>query len=171
MNRIACLVAALATTALGTATPASADPLSDLMGMLPPGYASGACKTIDAAAAIAAVSCGANSLPGGPTAATYKLFSDDDAMYQAFTAALRGPDWTPAACPGVRSSDPTPLTTSDGTRYGSVVCARASTLQVDRDGAIAWTRDADNFLGVAYVGYQGQAYPVSLFEWVRTQTR
>ncbi len=34
---------------------------------------------------------------------------------------------------------------------------------------IAWTRDADKFLGVAYVGYQGQAYPASLFEWVRAQ--
>ena len=34
---------------------------------------------------------------------------------------------------------------------------------------MAWTRDADHFLGVAYVGYQGQSYPVTLFNWIRSQ--
>ena len=169
MIRLACIVSAVVATALSTATPASADSLNDLMDLLPAGYSSGACKATDRAAALAAVNCGPNSLTGGPTSATYSLFGDDDAMYQAFAAALSGPDWTTAACPGMRSSDPVPLTKSDGTRYGSVVCGRASTFLPDRDGAIAWTRDADKFLGVAYVGYQGQAYPASLFEWVRAQ--
>lgn len=110
MIRPACIVAAIVATAVSTAPPASADPSSDLLNLLPPGYSSGACKATDRAAALAAVSCGPNSLPGGPTSATYSLFGDDDAMYQAFTAALSGPDWTPAACPGMRSSDPIPLT-------------------------------------------------------------
>ncbi len=169
MIRLACILAAVVATTVSMATPAGADPLSDLMGMLPAGYSSGACQPTDRATALAAVSCPANSLPGGPTSATYRLFGDDKAMYQAFRAALGGPDWTPAACPGMRSSDPVPLTKADGTRYGSVVCGRASTFLPDRDGAIAWTRDADKFLGVAYVGYQGQAYPVSLFDWLRAQ--
>ena len=170
MIRLACIVAAVVATAVSTAAPASADPLSDLMGMLPAGYSSGACEATDRATALAAVSCRANSLPGGPTFATYWLFGDDEAMYEAFAAALSGPGWTTAACPGMRSSDPIPLRKSDGTRYGSVVCGRALAADLpDRDGAIAWTRDADKFLGVAYVGYQGQAYPASLFEWVRAQ--
>ncbi|MGV0482161.1 hypothetical protein PJN38_19460 [Mycobacterium kansasii] len=169
MIRLSCIVAAVVATAVSTVAPASADPLSDLTGLLPAGYGSGVCKPTAAGAALAAVSCGANSLPGGPTAATYWLFGDDKAMHEAFASALSGPDWTPAACPGMRSSLPIPLTKSDGTRYGSVVCGRASTFLPDRDGGIAWTRDADKLLGVAYVGYQGQAYPAGLFEWVRAQ--
>lgn len=82
---------------------------------------------------------------------------------------MSGPGWTTGACPGTRSSGPVPLTKSDGTTYGSVVCGRARTFQTDRDGGVAWTRDAVTFLGVAWVGYQGQAYPASLFEWVRAQ--
>ena len=169
MIRLACIVAAVVAAAVSTAAPASADPLSDLMGMLPAGYSSSACKVTDRASALAAVNCRANSLPGGPTSATYWLFGDDEAMDAAFAAAFSGPEWTPAACPGMRSPDPSPLTKSDGTRYGSVVCGRASSFDPDRDGAIAWTRDTDKFLGVAYVGYQGQAYPASLFDWVRAQ--
>lgn len=169
MIRLACTVAAVAVAAVSSATPANADPMSELMGLLPAGYSSGACQAIDRGTSLAAVSCGANSRPGGPTSAIYQLFGDDASLQEAFATALSGLEWTAAPCPGTRSPDPAPLTNSDGTRYGSVVCARARTFRTDRDGGVAWTRDAQRFVGVAWVGYQGQAYPASLFEWVRAQ--
>jgi hypothetical protein len=169
MIRRACIAAAVVATALSAAAPASADPIVNLMDLLPAGYSSGACQAIDRGTALAAVSCGPNSLPGGPTSAIYQLFGDDETLQEAFAAVLTGVDWTAATCPGAQSPDPTPLTRSDGTPYGFVACGRARTFQSDRDGAAAWTRDAGKFLGVAWVGYQGQAYPTSLFEWVQAQ--
>lgn len=171
MIRLAGTAAAVVATVVSTATPARADPLSDLMGLLPDGYSAGSCTAIDRGTALAAVSCGANSQPGGPTSATYQLFANHESLQKAFSAVLSGVDWTKATCPGTRSPDPTALTRSDGTTYGSVGCGRARTFQTDRDGGVAWTRAADRLLGVAWVGYQGQSYPASLFEWVRAQVR
>ncbi len=169
MIRIACITAAAIATAVSTATPASADPVSDLMTMLPAGYSSGVCQAIDRGTALAAVSCGPNSLPGGPASAIYQLFGDDQSLEQAFSAVLDGVDWTPATCPGEPSSAPTRLKRSNGATYGSVGCGRARTFQTDRDGGVAWTKDSDRFLGVAWVGYQGQSYPAGLFDWLQAQ--
>lgn len=124
---------------------------------------------IAAAVVATAVSCGANSLPGGPTSAIYQLFADSKSLREAFSAAVNGVDWTAATCPGAQSPHPTTLTRSDGTTYGSIGCGRARTFQTDRDGGVACTGDADRLLGVAWVGYQGQSYPASLFDWVRAQ--
>lgn len=165
-----CIAAALVVAAIGAAAPAGADPLSDLMKMLPAGYASDSCKPLNAAGALAAVSCGENSLPDGPTSATYWLFSDYSGMHDAFTAYLKSSGWAPATCPGMHSSDASAVVGSDGKQYGFIACGRGTGPDWQaRDGAVAWTRDAAHFLGVAYVGYQGQAYPTSLFNWVRTQ--
>lgn len=169
MIRLACALAAAVATALSTAAPACADPVADLMDLLPAGYSGDACQAIDPGTALAAVSCGANSLDGGPTSAIYQLFVDNETLQEAFSSVLTGVDWTAATCPGARSDDPTSLTRSDGTTYGSVGCGRSRTFHTDRDGGVAWTRDADRLLGVAWVGYQGQAYPTSLFDWVRGQ--
>lgn len=140
------------------------------MDLLPAGYGSDSCKPVAAPGALVAVSCGGNALPGGPTSATYWLFGDHAAVDQAFTAYVRSPEWAAAICPGKHSSDPTAVVTSDGTQYGSIACGRGTGSDwPDRDGAVAWTQDADHLLGVAYVGYQGQAYPASLFNWVRGQ--
>ncbi len=84
MIRFACITAAVVATAVSMSTPASADPVSDLMSILPAGYSSGVCQAIDRGTALAAVSCGANSLPGGPTSAIYQLFADDESLHAAF---------------------------------------------------------------------------------------
>lgn len=170
MLRAPFAAAVVAVLAVGGAAPAGADPTADLMGLLPAGYGSDSCKPIDAPEALAAVTCSDNSLPGGPTSATYWLFADHAAMDDAFSAYVHSPNWADATCPGMHTPDPTAVVRPDGTRYGSIACGRGtgSDWQV-RDGAVAWTRDADDFLGVAYVGYQGQAYPASLFIWVRAQ--
>jgi hypothetical protein len=169
MMRLACVAAAVVATPMLMAAPASADPAVTVQDLLPAGYSSDTCQAIDRGAALAALSCGPNSLPGGPTSAIYQIFGDDASLQKAFSAVLNGVYWTVALCPGAKSSGPTPLRSSNGATYGSIACGRARTFQSDRDGAVVWTRDADRFLGVAWVGYQGQSYPFSLVEWVRAQ--
>lgn len=169
MNRCAFIVATAAVALSMTAVPAGADPVVTLGSLLPPGYSADACQGIDRGSALAAVSCGSNSLPGGPSSAIYQLFADGASLQKAFTAVLNGVDWTAATCPGAKSPDPVRLRESDGSTYGSVACGRARTFQTERDGAVVWTRDADKFLGVAWAGYQGQPYPADLFAWVRAQ--
>lgn len=156
--------------AVGAIPPAGADPSADLTGMLPSGYGSDSCEPADSTGALAAVSCRDNSLPGGPTSATYWLFGDDTALRDAFAAYLKRPDRVPAACPGRESSEATLVLAADGSPSGLIACGRGTGTDWQlRDGAVAWTRDADRFLGVAYVGYQGQAFPVALFEWAAAQ--
>lgn len=106
MIRLACALAAAVATALSTAAPACADPVADLMDLLPAGYSGDACQAIDPGTALAAVSCGANSLDGGPTSAIYQLFADNETLQEAFSSVLTGVDWTAATCPGARSDDP-----------------------------------------------------------------
>lgn len=168
MLRALSVAVTIVVAALGAAPRVGADSLADLMRMLPAGYSSDSCKAGNSPGALAAVDCRDNSLPGGPTYATYSLFRDYTGMYDAFTASLKTSTWAPATCPGKQSSDPTAVIGSNGKQYGFIACGRGtgSDWQV-RDGAVAWTRNADHFLGVAYVGYQGQMYPASLFNWVR----
>lgn len=138
--------------------------------MLPAGYGGDSCAPADPVGALAALACRDNSLPGGPTFATYWLFGDDDAMRAAFTAYLTRPDWAPTACPGSQSAEAITVLGSDGQPYGRLACGRGTGADwLARDGAVAWTHDADHFLGVAYVGYQGQAFPAGLFEWATGQ--
>lgn len=168
MLRALSVAAAILVIAIGAAPRAGADPMADLMRMLPAGYSSNSCKPTTSKAASAAVECRDNSLPGGPTYATYSLFRDYTGMYDAFTSSLESSTWTPAACPGKQSPDPTAVLDSAGKQYGFIACGRGTGADWQaKDGAVAWTRDADHFLGVAYVGYQGQAYPAGLFNWVR----
>lgn len=169
MIRLSCVVAAIAAALVGVSAPAAADPQSDLTGMLPGGYRSESCAPLADPVALAAVTCNENSLPGGPTSATYRVFADQKAAEGAFTAVVNSPEWTPVTCPGGSSADPAPLLQADGTESGSVVCLRAAPgfYTSEKDGAVAWTRDADKFVGLAYVGYRGQTYPVGLFDWVK----
>ncbi|WP_156766295.1 hypothetical protein [Mycobacterium sp. E342] len=169
MNRLACVTATVALTSMVPTFPALADPAATLRDLLPAGYSSDTCQAIDRGAALAAMSCGPNSLAGGPTSAVYQIFADHAALQKAFSAVVNGVDWTATTCPGAKSPDPIPLRISDGTTYGSVACGRARTFQTDRDGAVVWTRDTDNFLGVAWAVYQGQSYPANLYAWLRAQ--
>ena len=121
-------------------------------------------------AAPAALSRSENTLPGGPTSATYWLFADQQAVESAFAAIANSPEWVLATCPGASSAGPIPLLRADGTRAGSIACLRAGPgfYTSDKDRAVTWTRDADKFDGMAYVGYRGQGYPADLYEWATT---
>ncbi|WP_162951518.1 hypothetical protein [Mycobacterium paragordonae] len=155
-------------TALGVAPRSGADPLADLMSMLPSGYSSGSCKPVGSPGALAAVECRNNSLPGGPTFATYSLFRDYTGMYDAFTKSLKDPAWIAMSCPSKSSPEPFAVLGSDGKPTGFFACAHGEGADWQaRNGALAWTRNAEHFLGVATVRYEGQLYPAGLFNWVR----
>jgi len=168
MRRAVSVAALTVVAALGVAPRAGADPAADLVRMLPAGYGSDSCTATNPKGALAAVQCRTNSLPGGPTSATYSLFRDYTGMYDAFTKSLKDPAWTPAPCPGKQSPEPTVLLGSDGRQLGFAACAHGEGPDWQaRDGALAWTRNAEHFLGVAYLRYEGQLYPAGLFNWVR----
>lgn len=170
MIRLFCITAAVTAAALTVSVPATADPQSDLTALLPAGYRSDSCAPVADQAALAALTCGENSLPSGPTSATYWLFADQEAAEGAFTAVANSPEWVPVTCPGASSAGPVPLLRTDGTTAGSITCLRAGPgfYTSDKDGAVAWTRGADKFVGLAYVGYRGQGYPADLYDWVKT---
>lgn len=76
-----------------TAPPSAAAPTGDqarLISLLPPGYLPGTCTPATAesgsiwAQAVAMVTCGQNTQPGGPTRATYGLFGTPDRLKKAF---------------------------------------------------------------------------------------
>jgi serine/threonine protein kinase len=77
-----------------TARPPSSDAPTDtqakLLSLLPPGYIAGACTPATPESgslwtnAVAMVSCGQNTQPGGPTKATYGLFATPDNLKKAF---------------------------------------------------------------------------------------
>ncbi|MFV8320810.1 MULTISPECIES: hypothetical protein [unclassified Mycobacterium] len=168
MLRATFVAAGIGLAAFGAAPRAGADPLADLMRMLPSGYSSSSCKPASSPGALAAVECRDNSVPGGPTFATYSLFRDYTGMYDAFTQSLKNPPWIATPCPGKQSSEPTAVLGSDGKQAGFFACAHGEGADWQpRDGALAWTRNAEHFLGVAYVRYEGQLYPAGLFNWVR----
>ena len=170
MTRLFCIAAAVTAAALAVSAPAAADPQSDLTGLLPAGYRSDSCAPVADPSALVALTCGENSLPGGPTSATYWLFADQKAGEGAFTAIANSPEWAPVTCPGASSNGPIPLLRADGTRAGSIACLRAGPgfYTTDKDGAVAWTKDGDRFVGLAYVGYRGQVYPADLYDWATT---
>ena len=92
MIRLFCIAAAVTAAAVTVSAPAAADPQSDLTGLLPAGYRSDSCSPVADPAALVALTCGENSLPGGPTSATYSLFADQKAGEGAFTAIATSPE-------------------------------------------------------------------------------
>lgn len=120
-----------------TPTPsATADPQAgrDLQRSLPKGYPAGACEP-DATpdGALAAVSCGANTDPGGPRAATYTLFGDDVALDQALAGVVA--EVRTVICPGnIQSPGPWRRNATPEKVSGTLFCGQ------DGDRAIvAWT--------------------------------
>jgi hypothetical protein len=92
-----------ATTAIGTAPAASADPMSDLIGMLPPGYAPESChgSTNAPSKTLASLDCSevTGIVPGG----RYQIFGDLNALHRQFEVDFDprlGSDWfKPLNCP------------------------------------------------------------------------
>lgn len=167
MVRALFLVVAVAASAVGVAPTASADPTSDLMGMLPAGYSQGVCRPVEnpPPVALAAVDCGNNSLPGGPTHARYILYPDAGTMMIDFRSFFNTPMFREQPCPGMDSAVPTPVRDQGGRQTGSIACGTEEDPRFDQPGqgspAVIWTKLANRFIGNAH-GSDIQ----SLFDWV-----
>ncbi|WAC89221.1 serine/threonine-protein kinase [Mycobacterium sp. Aquia_213] len=94
-----------------TPAPSSQAPSNDqarLISLLPPGYLAGTCTPATPESgsiwtnAVAMVSCGQNTQPGGPSHATYGLFPTPDRLKKAFTDSIANVSLV--NCPGEGAS-------------------------------------------------------------------
>ncbi len=94
-----------------TTAPSSPGPNPDqarLISLLPPGYLAGTCTPATPESgsiwtnAVAMVSCGQNTQPGGPSKATYGLFPTPDRLKKSFTDAIANVSLV--NCPGEGAS-------------------------------------------------------------------
>jgi len=91
--------------AVATAPAANADPMSDLVGLMPRGYAPDACQPGDVMGEeIVVLNCdGGNSIPGAPDGAVYALLPSPDRANYHFEKMYGGhstPTFVPGPCPG-----------------------------------------------------------------------
>ncbi len=151
------VVAAVAAAAIGAAPAASADPLADLFGMLPPGYGEGSCHPaegpLEEPGALAMAECSDNSLPGGPNSARYTLFSSVSALNSVFADIYHSHHFKAGICPGMTAS-PASWTGLNGVG-GSIACGA-----VEGDlAAVIWTNDSGPLVAVATGGSEVNGMP------------
>lgn len=103
------------TTTTATSTPPSMprpEAQKRLLSLLPSGYPPGTCRQGELLpGALASITCGQNTDPGGPTVTNYWLFSDQQSMLPAFTGFMDSA--TIEICPGRRASPGTWWHTKD----------------------------------------------------------
>ena len=142
-----------------TSTTVAAAAPSALVRLLPAGYPRGTCAALPTASDVtAAVSCGPNTDPGGPTASTYTLSRDLTSLNEAFTDTVNRA--SAAICPPNNQS-PGPWRRNDSPTVtrGLVFCG----VQAGQP-LVAWTNDEKRLLSVARSAAPG-ATLASLYAW------
>lgn len=144
---------------------AVADYYDQLRSLLPAGYGSGSCAPAEpgfvAPGDVAALTCRANSRPGGPGYARYELFQDPAMLAVQFQRDVSARHPYPVPCPGGQPSpghwmyESTPDTTA-----GSILCGR---VEGGDDVAVEWTKDRELLLALA----SGPDL-TGLYDWWRT---
>lgn len=147
-------------TASPTTSPAAVDDAAQdrLAGLLPAGYPPGVCRAaqVQAAGAVAAMSCGPNVDTGGPTSATFTVFGDIAALRTAFDELLG--DSETVLCPGdIQSPGPWRRRSNLKVAAGTLYCGVHENLSV-----IAWTTDDDLLLNVVRADRRALG---SLYRW------
>jgi hypothetical protein len=127
----------------GSAAPAAAADLQVLMSMLSKGYSAANCTPVDVAGGRrAALKCGQNSDPAGPTAAFFTLYKNSDAMAADFSDDISWDE--PLTCPGLSTPSPTTWHFHGSDQdAGALFCGTAGGLIADVD----WTSNDDLLLG------------------------
>ena len=143
MIRALFAAAAITVAAVGSAPAASADPVADLLGMIPAGYAFG-CRPVDSErpVALTAVDCDNRVFPGGgPAPGRYILYGDPETLERDFVAAVQ--EWlVPVPCPGREGLGPTRWGPPDATA-GSIACGTGK-----EPAYLAWTDDSGPYFGM-----------------------
>ena len=130
-----------------------------LLKMLPPGYAPDSCETVvPAQGALAQVSCGANTDPGGPLAATYTLAADKAAAKDLFDNVVSTS--SVVDCPGnIQSPGPWRRNATPQQTAGTLVCGFQQSKPT-----VAWSTDADLLVSQVQSGPTGPNM-VQLYTW------
>ncbi len=159
MKRLAAILLTVALAPLVVAPPAKADPLNDLIAILPPGYfpdSPDLCQPIDTTHALATLQCGPNPTPGGPKHASYSIYQTDDAMAATFENVYNdGLKGIHVPCPGGKTNKPGDIYYG-GTRVGLYACGAAPPM-------VIWMVYAPKFFGWAQ-GDQGDNLE-DLYKW------
>ncbi|MGV9803328.1 hypothetical protein ACWDTP_35265 [Mycobacterium sp. NPDC003449] len=139
----------------------TADPQAQLRlhSLLPAGYTDQSCKPVPAPRnALAQMSCGQNSDPGGPPSATYTLLKDKAALSAAFDSTVAASSMV--VCPGrIQSPGPWRRNATPDQISGILFCG----VQQGRP-LLAWTDDADLLLSEIRAEDQRPAFP-ELYTW------
>ena len=148
-----------APTSTTMATSSAAPAPSALVRLLPAGYPRGTCAALPTASDVtAAVSCGPNTDPGGPTASTYTLSRDLTSLNEAFTDTVNRA--SAAICPpNIQSPGPWRRNDSPTFTRGLVFCG----VQAGQP-LVAWTNDEKRLLSVVRSAAPGATLE-SLYAW------
>jgi serine/threonine kinase PknH len=132
-----------------------------LLGLLPTGYPAGTCAPDPQPmpGAIVSVSCGPNTDPNGPTISAYALFSDLQAVQQAFNR-YTGTD-TLVKCPGDKASPGTWWHNKDpNTIVGQIACGTYT----GDEPKVMWTNQQTMVFAVVGGNAQGPNLD-QLYKW------
>lgn len=130
-----------------------------LLGMLPRGYAEGACElVVPPKGAVAQASCGSNRDVGGPLTATYTLTKDDESLRAVFDGVVSTS--SVVNCPrNIQSPGPWRRNVTPQQVAGTLVCGFQQSKPT-----VAWTTDADMLVSEVQSGPQGPNM-VQLYTW------
>jgi serine/threonine-protein kinase len=147
-----------------TATPSAAPTPAALVRLLPPGYPRGTCTPAPTASDTpAAVSCGPNTDPGGPSSATYTLYRDLAGLQSALTDTVNRS--APMVCPpNIQSPGPWRRNDSPTVPRGTLFCGVQAGQPV-----VAWTTDEKLLLSVVRAGAPGASLE-GLYAWWGTHS-
>jgi len=127
--------------------------------MLPRGYSAGACESVvPAQGALAQLSCGANTDPGGPLSATYTLAKDKTAAQGLFDDIVSTS--SVVDCPGnIQSPGPWRRNATPQQTAGTLVCGFQQSKPT-----VGWSTDANQMISEVQSGPQGPNM-VQLYTW------
>ncbi|MEW5813242.1 MAG: hypothetical protein AB1925_27790 [Actinomycetota bacterium] len=130
-----------------------------LMRMLPRGYAPDSCESVvPAQGALAQVSCGQNTDPGGPLSATYTLAADKGAVKDLFDNIVSTS--SVVDCPGnIQSPGPWRRNATPQQTAGTLVCGFQQSKPT-----VGWSTDADLLISEVQSGPTGPNM-VQLYTW------
>jgi len=132
---------------------------AQLRKMLPRGYSPGACESVvPAQGALAQLSCGANTDPGGPLSATYTLAKDKTAAKGLFDDIVSTS--SVVDCPGnIQSPGPWRRNATPQQTAGTLVCGFQQSKPT-----VGWSTDANQMISEVQSGPQGPNM-VQLYTW------
>lgn len=144
-------------TTTSTSTPAESQ--ARLLSLLPQGYPPDTCKPITLPKdALAAVSCGKNSDPGGPPSANYTLFGDAATLRIAFDRLVHSA--TSVNCPGgIQSPGPWHRNATPEDTSGTLMCAIQQNHPI-----VVWTNEAELLLSIAQADPQAPSLD-EIYAW------